>query len=130
MRTSPKPRHQHGEHGIPWNLIAARLSGDIGGVTIYTDRFNRKVVYPIAAPDKPPSPKQIARRNRFRIAQASWTALSSDQKNRLEQICSITGIPLTGQNLYISAALNGTNDQAQAVARQAGIPIDPIPHVP
>lgn len=115
--------------GIPWNLIAARLQGDLGGVTCYTDTKFRKVVFPISPPDKPASPAQAARRSRFKAAQQAWSQLSAAEKEALEVACRLTCSPLTGQNLYISVALSGDEFRADTLARQSGVSLPPIPHV-
>lgn len=113
-------------YGIPWNLIAARLAGDIGGVTIYTDRYLRKTVYPISPPDKPPSPEQTTLRSRFAQAQAAWKALTAQEKANLEEACRRANLRLTGQNLYISAALKHMNENVQAVGRQTGLTLPTV----
>jgi len=116
-------------HGIPWNMVAMRISGDVGGVTIYTDKVMRKVVFPIAPPDKPPSPLQSTRRRRFQLAQAAWKQLTREEKADLEESTRMLGIPLTGQNLYLSVALTGDESPANAISRQTGITLPPIPYV-
>lgn len=116
-------------YGIPWNLIAARLAGDIGGVTCYTDRFGRKTVYPISPPDKPASPEQTTLRGRFAQAVAAWKALTAQEKANLEEACRKASLRLTGQNLYISAALKGMNANVQAIARQTGISLPTVPPI-
>lgn len=116
-------------YGIPWNLIAARLAGDLGGVTCYTDRYGRKTVYPIAPPEKPPSPEQTVLRSKFRTAQAAWKALTPAEKANLEEACRRASLRLTGQNLYISAATKKMNANVQALAAQTGIPLPTIPPV-
>lgn len=116
-------------YGIPWNLIAARLAGDVGGVTIYTDRFGRKTVYPIAPPDKPPSSQQTTLRTRFQTAQQAWKALTTQEKANLENACRKANLRLTGQNLYISAAMTDGNANVQAIGRQTGFTLPTVPEV-
>lgn len=108
---------------IPWNLVAQKLSGDIGGATIYTDRYGRPTVFPKAPPEKPPSSRQVARRNRFRLAQAEWKAQTDEVKADLEEICRRLSLPLTGQNLWISVALRGDFESYETLQRQSGITV-------
>lgn len=117
-------------HTIPWQLIGARVSGDLDGYTIYTDKHGRKIVYPISPPDKPPSQAQIARRTRFTAAQRAWSSLTATEKEALEVCCRISNAPITGQNLYIRVALTGNTDLLATLARQTGIPLPAIPHIP
>lgn len=106
---------------IPWNLIALEVSGDVGDNTIYTNRFGKKVVFPKAPPDKPPTFNQMIQRARFKNAQASWSSLSNEEKDALELSTKTVSAPLTGQNLWISC--NTRNDYAdlQTFERQSGV---------
>lgn len=116
-------------YGIPWAILGARIAGDIGGVTIYTDRFGRKTVYPIAPPKEPASPLQTVIRNRFRDAQAAWRALTDQEKANLEEVTQRASLCLTGQNLFISASLRAQNDSLQALGRQWNIPLPQAPPI-
>lgn len=111
---------------IPWNLIGLQVSGDFGDTTIYTDRYNRKVVYPKSPPKEPPSPAQVQSRDAFRAAQASWAALSVVEKAALENACRRTSIPLTGQNLWIHCQLTGDSQAYTTIQRQSGITLPPL----
>ncbi len=115
---------------VPWNLIGLGVAGDVGGLTVYTDRFGRKVAYPKSPPDKPPSDLQIAQRTRFREAQAAWSALDLGQKLNLELAVMKSSICMTGQNLYITVALK--NDQAglDTIARQTDLTLPQVPFIP
>jgi len=97
---------------------------------VYTDKRGRKTFYPIDVPKSRSSPAQAAFRERFRLAQAAWAALTSDEKQLLEDATRRTSVPLTGQNLYISVALRGNQSAADAIFRQAGLPSLEIPYVP
>jgi hypothetical protein len=114
-------------YGIPYALLGARLAGDLGGVTCYTDRDGRKTVYPIAPPKHPASPSQAAIRTRFAAAVGLYKALTATEKANLELATQKTSLCLTGQNLYISACLRGQNDQLQAIATQTGLALPAAP---
>jgi len=115
---------------IPWNLLGFGVSGDVGGYTIYTDRKFRKVAFPIAPPEKPPSPAQINLRARFKTAQANWKAETDQVKQELEEACRRASIVMTGQNLYIKVALKNDNDALQTLAKQTGTTLPIIDFVP
>lgn len=103
---------------IPWQVMGIWVSGDIGDLTIYTDRFGRKVAFPKAPPQEPPSEAQVHQRGRFRRAQVAWKALTDAEKKQLE-IASIRGsLVMTGQNLFMSVALRDDNTALQTLARQ------------
>lgn len=106
---------------IPWNLIAMEVSGDIGDHTIYTNRFGKKVVFPKAPPDKPPTFNQMIQRARFKNAQASWSSLSSEEKDALEHSTKVLSAPLTGQNLWISCHTRNDFSDVNTFERQSGI---------
>lgn len=114
---------------IPWQILGLTVSGDVGGFTIYTDRYNRKVVFPKSPPEKPPSEEQIALRSRFTEAQSAWSVLNASNKAALEEACRKLSVPMTGQNLYIKVAL--TNDQGalETLERQSGITLPAIPYI-
>jgi len=112
---------------IPWHLIGMQVSGDVGDFSIYTDRFGRKVVYPKAPPEKPPTAAQTARREAFKAAQQSWSALSSEAKANLEEACRVLSMPLTGQNLWISAVMRQDTTAYRTVAAQSGIALPDLP---
>jgi hypothetical protein len=106
---------------IPWNLIGLTVSGDVGDYTIYTDRYGRKVAYPRQPPEVPRTEAQAAQRDKFQAAQASWAALTAEQKAALETACKNLSMPLTGQNLWISATLRRDAASYATVANQSGI---------
>lgn len=106
---------------VPWNLMGLVVSGDIGDDTIYTDRFGRKVVFPISPPTKPPSPAQAALRERFRLAQADYTSQTAATKEAYEDAVRKASIVMTGQNLWISVAMTHRVDLLATVAQQTGV---------
>lgn len=112
---------------VPWNLMGIAVAGDVAGLTVYTDRFMKKVAYPFAPPKEPPSPLQVAQREKFRVAQLAWRNLTPEQKQSLELACHKTAIPLTGQNLYMSAQLRNDPDSYKTIEHQSGIPLPPLP---
>ena len=103
---------------VPWQLMGIWVSGDIGGLTIYTDRFGRKVAFPKSPPQEPPSEAQVHQRDRFRRAQVAWKALTDAEKTQLE-IASVRGsLVMTGQNLFMSVAMRDDNIALQTLAKQ------------
>lgn len=113
-------------YSIPWNLIGINVSGDIGDLTIYTDRFGKKVPFPKSPPKEPPSPEQTQVRNRFRSAQQTYMALSDSEKLAYEELTKKLSLMMTGQNLWISISMKGDVESLQTMMRQSGVTV-PIP---
>lgn len=107
-----------------------QISGDVGGFTIYTDRFGRKVVFPKSPPEKPPSTEQLRQQTRFKTAQASWKSLSEIEVKNLEDACKKTNVPMTGQNLWIHTALTNDQEAMRTIQRQSGITLTIPAYVP
>lgn len=106
---------------IPFNLLGIWVSGDLGGLTIYTDRFGRKTAFPKAPPEKPPTQNQIDQRERFRVAQAAWSSLTTVEKQNLEDVVLKVSLCMTGQNLYMSAKMMDSTGLWKTLQQQTGI---------
>lgn len=105
------------------------MSGDIGGLTIYTDRFNKKVSFPKSPPKEPASQRQLDQRLRFREAQVSWAALTDQVKKDLEDMCRQANVPMTGQNIWIHTAMKHDFTAYQTLQNQTGISVPDPPMV-
>lgn len=110
---------------IPWQIIGLQVSGDFGDLTIYTDRYGKKIPFPKSPPKEPPSAAQLAVRSAFKTAQAEWKALTANQKAALETACRKTSVPLTGQNLWIHCRTTNDWDAYATIQRQSGITLPP-----
>lgn len=106
------------------------VSGDVGGLTIYTDRFGRKVPFPKSPPKEPASPRQVHQRERFRLAQAAWKSLSDDDKAQLELATNRGSVVMTGQNLFMSVALHNSQDGLDTLARQTDTNLPTVEFIP
>lgn len=116
--------------GYPVDLLGFMVSGDIGGFTIYTDRFYRKVIFPIAPPCEPPSPMQVKQRARFASAMASWRAADQADRDGFEEISLRASLCMTGLNLWIHTCLKGTFVQLATLQRQTGVSVNDPAFVP
>lgn len=110
----------------PVHMLGLQVSGDLGELTIYTDRFGKKVAFPKSPPKDPPSEKQTAMRLRFRDAQKQWANLEDQVKKDFEDICRQANVPMTGQNLSMHTALMNDDSALVTLMRQTGITV-PIP---
>lgn len=111
--------------GIPASCLGLIVSGDVDGLTIYTDRHGRKIAYPKAPPKEPPTEKQVALRLRFKLAQAQFMALSLSDRASWEQICLKSSLCMTGQNLLIHVAMKNAFGLLDTLMMQTGITVTP-----
>lgn len=126
---TPAPRNNAMALGIPASTLGLIVSGDVDGITIYTDRYGRKVAYPKAPPKEPPTAFQTYYRGRFKTAQANYMALTVTQKAEYEDLTKRANLCMTGQNLFIHVALKHTFGLLNTLQQQTAvivIPPDPI----
>lgn len=109
--------------GIPASMIGMIVSGDVDGLTIYTDRHGRKVAYPKSPPKEPPTDIQIACRARFKAAQAEYMSMTDDQKFRYEELTRKASLCLTGQNLFIHVAMKHSFGLLDTLQQQTGVSV-------
>ncbi len=112
---------------LPPDLLALRISGDIGDFTIYQNKNQKTVVFPKDFRQDAVSEKRQRQQTRFGTAQAQWKSLTISQKGALEEACCQLSMAMTGQNLYISVALRGHFEAYQTVANQSGVSLPPPP---
>lgn len=115
----------HPEHLSPMasNVLGLVVSGDLGDLTIYTDRFGKKIVFPKSPPKDPPSAAQTVQRERFRSAQQAYMALTSQEKIAYEDLALAASLCATGQNLFIHVSLKHSFEFLATLQRQWGIPV-------
>lgn len=111
--------------GIPPSILGLIVSGDVDGLTIYTDRHNRKVAYPKAPPDKPPTKMQTDVRDRFKAAQAEYMGITAQQKQDYESLTKAASLCMTGQNLFIHVAMKHSYALLVTLQDQTGITVVP-----
>src|SRR5216684_5549072 len=86
-------------------VIGVYVAGDLGDLTVYTNKNGRIIWFPRSPPTKPPTEKQIAQRNRFKRARQNYDELSESDKESWEELCRLNHLDLTGQNAYLSLSL-------------------------
>lgn len=109
--------------GIPASAIGLIVSGDVDGLTIYTDRRGRKVAYPKSPPKEPPTAMQTTLRSRFKEAQAEYMALTPAEKAAYELLTKATNLCMTGQNLWIHVAMKHTFGLLDTLQHQSGVTV-------
>ena len=111
--------------GIPANAMGLIVSGDVDGLTIYTDRYGRKIAFPKAPPKEPPTQPQAALRARFRAAQAQYMALSFTDRSEWERLACRANLSMTGQNLLIHVAMQNAFSMLATLMNQTGVTVTP-----
>src|SRR6266850_835130 len=106
---------------IPGALLGIWLSGDFGEMTAYTKKDGTIVIFPKSPPDKPPSPKQIIQRLRFKLAQRNYMNLTKVERSQWEMLIMRNYLDLTGQNAYISLSLDPDDAKLETLNRRAGM---------
>jgi len=112
-------------HTVPPSAFGLIVSGDVADITIYTDRFGKKVAYPKSPPKEPPSHLQSLLRNRFKVAQKSYMLESPSSKADWELLAQKANLCMTGQNLYISVSMRRTYDILDTLMNQTGVSVNP-----
>lgn len=109
-------------------ILGVQFGGDIGGYTIYRNRFGKTVMYPRTTPSKPPSPLQVKQRLRFKIAQQNYMALRQGQKQSWELLTKKLSMCATGQNYFIACSLNDKSSTFASALKKTGLSI-PYPAI-
>lgn len=109
---------------LPPHLMGMTVSGDIGDLTVYTDKKNQKVFFPRSPPKMPPSDLQLAQRERFRLAQSDWASVTPLVKAKWEAIMQRLSLSLTGQNAWLHFALCHDWRILTTLIAQSGIYVD------
>lgn len=108
-------------------FLGMRPTGDLGPLTIYTNKRGRMVAFPKAPPEKPASLFQTAQRNRFRAAGTLWRTLTEDQKHEWQAAADIAGLYCTGYNLFLYYVLTRDDSTIRTIEHQTGRTLLPIP---
>lgn len=108
------------------SYLGLQVSGDIGPLTIYTDKYNQKIPFPKSPPKHPVSINQLLQRSRFAQAQRWWKDQTAAVKANYETLALKGGLAMTGQNLAIHVALKNDSEFLKTLMRQQDITV-PIP---
>lgn len=114
----------------PYDLLGLNVSGDLGDVTLYTDRFGQKIWYPKSPPETPETPGQRRQRDRFTAAVTNWREADQATRERFEAVSLKASLMMTGHNLWISLSFSQDAALCATLARQTGIPISLPPALP
>jgi len=118
---SPPTKSRLSLKAIDVCLLGFAIAGDLGGLTIYTNKNGRKIWYDFAPPDKPPSWNQIRQRGRFVQATINWMALTTTQRKEWQRATEICCQCQTGMNAAMSYALRHDEEIVLTIERQSGL---------
>jgi len=100
------------------------LSGDVGDVTIYTNRRHRHVFFKKIVPLNPASPRQLSHRNRFRRIADAWQQQTQDSRhswNLVARRCHLRG---SGYVLFLWWHTHRDAGAMHTLERRAGIDLN------
>lgn len=92
--------------------------GDIGETTVYKTKRGKVVWLKKTYPDKPASPKQLARRAIWSAAAAAWKALTATQRNQWELASRRASLCMHGFDLWMHWSLTGDDAAMETLERQ------------
>lgn len=99
------------------------VSGDLDGITIYTNRRGRKVAFPKAPPLSPPSPLQRYQQGRWKLAMQGWRSLTNQQRLDYAKAVRMLSLCLVGNALWIGLCCRPTDNEWQTLCRQTQLPL-------
>jgi hypothetical protein len=111
------------------NAMGFVVSGDVDGLTIYTDRYGRKIAYPAAPPKKPPTIWQLAWRRNLAMGMRLWRDLSNDERHAYRRVCDAASLCMLGHNLWLHVYLAADYELLSTLAEQYAITLTPPPEL-
>ena len=101
-------------------------TGDLGGITFYTTKLGKVVAYDKAPPLRPPTTRQIVRRNRWRRAAELWQQLTQQQRDTWHAAARRARLTIHGYNLFLFFITTQKWNYADAITRASGIDLRSI----
>jgi hypothetical protein len=107
------------ERFIPF--LGLYVAGDLGPLTIYTNKRGKIVWYPRSPPKEPPTSAQLLQRQRFAYAQHLWSTQSKQVKADWETAMKRMALDMTGQNAFMSISLRNDHDAVARINHRTGL---------
>lgn len=110
-------------HAIhPWTRTWLGLSvqGDLGPLTIYTDKRAKTVFFLRAPPLNPPSPIQEYLREFFTQQAASWRASGRANRDNWQRAARAANLGISGYCLWVWFARTRDEGSLRTIERQSG----------
>lgn len=109
------------------NLLGIEISGDLGDLTLFRDRFGKLISFQKSPPNKPASALQQAQRARFQCLVRAWTSLPESQRAAYELASRSLSLMCTGHNVWMHVGLTGAYDELATIARLSKQSLEPPP---
>lgn len=106
--------------------LGMRPTGDLGPLTIYTNRRGRMTAFPKSPPLVPASLAQRAQRNRFRAIGTLWQTTTMEERHAWQAIADRASLYCTGFNLYLFYHVTRNESAIRTLERQTGITVLPL----
>jgi len=115
---------------VPPSLLGTRVSGDVAGYTLYTDKNGAPVIFPRHPPKVPRSILQAKQRTRFAIAVTRWHEAPAIVREAYEAMSLKLSLPMTGLNVWMKLSLTQDEGLRQTLERQSALslPMPPNPY--
>lgn len=111
-------------------FLGMRPTGDLGPLTIYTNKRGRMTSFPKSPPLSPPSNLQHAQRNRFRLVGELWQTLPLEKRREWQTVADRASLYCTGFNLFLYYQICRDRLAIRTLERQTGIPLNPDEPIP
>jgi len=102
-------------------LMGLNPTGDLAGVTFYTDKRRGIVYFPKHTLAKVPSPAQSYQRNLFRRAAEAWQNLQEATRAKWELATKLLRLKLTGYDLWIVWQLRHDRPMIETIENDSGL---------
>ena len=101
---------------LGWNT-----QGDLGPLTMYTDKRGQLVFFAKMPPLNPPSIRQTIQRDNFTSAAILWRALTPQQRDAWERATHLARLRIPGYNLFVYWSLTGDSATINTIENQTGL---------
>jgi len=99
--------------------------GDLGPVTIYRNKRGKIVFFAKTWPHKPPSPAQLAQREKFTQAATAWQALTSVTRAEWEEATRRASLCMNGYDLFVHWSLTADDQAIRTLEHQTSTTLLP-----
>lgn len=87
-------------------FVGLRPTGDLAGLTAYSNRKGKVVWFPKSPPTKPASMRQLHQRYLFAAAALGWKTLSASTRSQWHAAAAAAHLYLNGYTLWMSWRLD------------------------
>lgn len=104
-----------------FTYLGFRLSGDLGGFTMYTYCRKRPVFFVKSPPLTPPTSRQISQRNQFRLVGYLWRSIGPEKRALWTDLAKAAKLRILGYQLFLHWTLRNDKPTILTLVRLTGI---------